>query len=55
MWFGIILFGMANGFLLLPVILSFVGTIQTVADHTKADHGGKVTSIQDENILNVSE
>jgi hypothetical protein len=27
MWFGIILFGMANGFLLLPVILSFFGTV----------------------------
>ena len=27
MWFGIILFGMANGFLLLPVILSYIGTI----------------------------
>ena len=27
MWFGIILFGMANGFLLLPVILSFVGSV----------------------------
>ena len=27
MWFGIILFGMSNGFLLLPVILSFVGTV----------------------------
>ena len=32
MWFGIILFGMANGFLLLPVILSFVGTVQQVVD-----------------------
>lgn len=30
MWFAIILFGMANGFLLLPVVLSFVGTIDTV-------------------------
>ena len=27
MWFGIILFGMANGFLLLPLILSFVGSV----------------------------
>lgn len=25
LWFGIILFGMANGFMLLPVILSFIG------------------------------
>ena len=26
-WFGIITFGMANGFLLLPVILSYVGPV----------------------------
>lgn len=25
LWFGIIVFGMANGFILLPIILSFVG------------------------------
>ena len=25
MWFGIIIFGVANGFILLPVILSFIG------------------------------
>ena len=25
LWFGILIFGMANGFLLLPVILSFIG------------------------------
>ena len=43
LWFGIILFGMANGFLLLPVILSFIGNIQSVTDHTKVDHDGKIT------------
>merc|ERR1712110_764570 len=32
LWFGIILFGMANGFLLLPVILSFLGPTQTIVD-----------------------
>ena len=31
-WFGIILFGMANGFLLLPVVLSFVGPARTLID-----------------------
>ena len=36
MWFGIILFGMVNGFLLLPVILSFIGTTETVTGHS--DH-----------------
>ena len=34
MWFGILLFGMLNGFLLLPVILSFIGTTDTVVDHS---------------------
>ena len=37
MWFGIILFGMANGFLLLPVILSFVGTLQTVVEKSEGE------------------
>ena len=32
MWFGIVLFGMANGFLLLPVVLSFVGNVETSND-----------------------
>jgi len=32
LWFGIILFGMANGFMLLPVILSFVGQINNVTE-----------------------
>ena len=41
MWFGIILFGVANGFLLLPVILSFVGTTETAMDHTDADYQTK--------------
>ena len=34
LWFGIILFGMANGFLLLPVILSFIGPTETAIDPT---------------------
>ena len=39
MWCGIIIFGMANGFLLLPVILSYVGTTETVVDHSTLEHG----------------
>ena len=35
MWFGMILFGMANGFLLLPVILSFIGPTQVFIDPTE--------------------
>merc|ERR1712060_913563 len=27
LWFGIIVFGMANGFILLPIILSFIGPV----------------------------
>merc|ERR1711890_155838 len=37
LWFGIILFGMSNGFLLLPVILSFVGQVDNVHDPTLED------------------
>ena len=40
MWFSIILFGMANGFLLLPVVLSFIGTVNTPMDHDKIRHEG---------------
>lgn len=28
MWFGIIVFGVANGFILLPVLLSFIGPLK---------------------------
>jgi len=28
MWFGIIIFGVANGFILLPVLLSFIGPLK---------------------------
>jgi Niemann-Pick C1 protein len=28
MWFGIIFFGVANGFILLPVMLSFMGPLK---------------------------
>ena len=45
MWFGIILFGTANGFLLLPVILTYVGTIQTVHDPAHQPHDTKVTKV----------
>merc|ERR1719464_2096482 len=32
LWFGIILFGMANGFFLIPVVLSYVGPLETSVD-----------------------
>ena len=32
LWFGILLFGMANGFLLLPVVLSFIGPTNTIIE-----------------------
>jgi len=28
MWYGIIVFGMTNGFFLLPVVLSFIGPVE---------------------------
>lgn len=32
-WFGIVVFGLANGFVLLPVMLSFFGPTDTMIDH----------------------
>ena len=32
LWTGILLFGMANGFFLLPVLLSYIGPIETMVD-----------------------
>lgn len=37
LWFGIILFGMSNGFLFLPVVLSLVGPTQTIDDPEASD------------------
>lgn len=41
LWFGIIVFGMSNGFLLLPVLLSYIGPVddphKTSAKETKND------------------
>ena len=44
LWFGIIIFGMANGFMLLPVILSFIGQTDAVVDHSviEGDHEEEV-------------
>ena len=37
LWFGIIIFGMANGFMLLPVILSFIGPTYTVEEASASE------------------
>ena len=37
MWTGIIIFGMSNGFLLLPVVLSYIGPTETIVDHAHGD------------------
>lgn len=37
LWFGIICFGMGNGFLLLPVLLSFIGPTETHAEEEEID------------------
>ena len=34
LWVGIIVFGMANGFLLLPVILSIIGPVENIHPET---------------------
>lgn len=47
MWFVIIVFGMANGFLLLPVILSFIGPLDN-ADSKKSDElDTKASQVED--------
>ena len=53
LWFGIILFGMSNGFILLPVMLSFVGPIQSNGE-SKAVHPNKQVGSDDENIVTES-
>jgi|Transcript_11735 predicted RND superfamily exporter protein len=42
LWFGIIVFGMANGFLLLPVILSYVGPLNPASEDEKKIDGKAV-------------
>ena len=42
LWVGIIVFGMSNGFVLLPVLLSYFGPIQQIDDNSKSN--GKVMS-----------
>ena len=44
-WVGICIFGMANGFLLLPVLLSFVGPIETAEDPTDSHNDGNQAKV----------
>ena len=44
LWFGIILFGMANGFLFLPVLLSFFGPTVNIEAGQEADKEHDKTS-----------
>ena len=37
MWFGIIVFGVANGFVLLPVLLSLCGPLNEVIEHQNGE------------------
>ena len=48
LWFGIILFGLAHGFLLLPVVLSFIGPTHTVMDHSKLESGSDDEEVEEE-------
>ena len=42
MWFGIIIHGVANGFILLPVMLSLVGPLNVVQHHEVKSSDNKV-------------
>ena len=58
LWFGIILFGMSNGFLFLPVVLSMVGPTNTAEldDEESSDKEEATTKPkQDKEIVNDSE
>ena len=48
MWFGIILFGMANGFLLLPVVLSYIGSTETIMEEHGHDSEPEIELIYEE-------
>ena len=55
MWFGIILFGMANGFLLLPVVLSFIGPTESFNDPSHSDEEeGSTIEMAESNLVNES-
>jgi len=57
-WVGIIVFGMANGFFLLPVILSFIGPIHTAVDpdtHLAIDQKPKIAPISDTKDVELTE
>ena len=41
LWFGIIIFGMASGFILMPVLLSLVGPLNTDVPHE--EESGRVS------------
>ena len=52
LWFGIIFFGMANGFLLLPVILSFIGPTRTITNPhlwSDSESGASTTTTNSKN------
>ena len=50
LWFGIIIFGMANGFMLLPVILSFIGQTEDVMDpHAEGSDSDEESEVSDTN------
>lgn len=51
MWFGIILFGLGNGFLLLPVILSYIGPVDTMIDEEHLESNEKTNPDLDKELF----
>ena len=46
MWFGIIIFGVANGFILLPVMLSLCGPLNRVKTNAVTNSDNEAPSTQ---------
>ena len=47
LWFGIILFGMLNGFIFLPVILTYIGPIYSVTENSATDKKADAKEVEE--------
>ena len=53
-WFGIIVFGMANGFLLLPIILSEIGPTKELIEHEEDPSKTAYVNVANESVRDLS-